>query len=144
MRMATAYNRLPAEGNPRNTEGWALLESARRLQDAQRNGAAETVLAAVRLNWRLWTIFQASLVDPECGVPNELRGNMLSLANFIDRRSAEIIANPKPELLDALVRINLEVGGGMLNTPATDLAVHASAGQAVGPGGEENRARIAG
>jgi flagellar protein FlaF len=115
--MATAYSRLPAEGNPRNTEGWALLESARRLQDAQRNGAAEQVLAAVRLNWRLWTIFQASLLDPQCEVPDSLRGNMLSLANFIDRRSAEIIGDPEPTKLGALININLQIGGGLLATP---------------------------
>ncbi len=126
MRMATAYNRLPAEGNPRNTEGWALLESARRLQDAQRNGAAESVLAAVRLNWRLWTIFQASLVDPECGVPKELRGNMLSLANFIDRRSAEVIGDPLPEKLSALININLQIGGGLLATPKATAPVPAA------------------
>jgi flagellar protein FlaF len=133
--------RRPEPGNPRRTEGWALLEAARRLEEARRIGSGDAVLGAARLNWRLWTIFQASLSDSQCGLPDDLRVKMLSLANFIDRRSAEISAEPKPELLDALVRINLEVGGGMLNAPGADLAVHANAGR---PGGEEKRARIAG
>jgi len=114
---AGTYNRVPAEGNPRQTEGWALLEAARRMQEAQRRGEEEAILTAVRLNWRLWTIFQASLVDPACGVPDGLRSNILSLSNFIDRRSAEIIGNPKPEKVSVLININLQIGGGLLASP---------------------------
>ncbi len=128
----------PAPGNPRRTEGWALLEAARRLDEARKARTGEAVLGAAQLNWRLWTIFQASLSDSHCGLPDDLRVKMLSLANFIDRRSAEIIADPKPELLDALVRINLEVGGGMLNASGAD------AGRVEDIGGEEKRARVAG
>ena len=134
----------PVPGNPRRTEGWALLEAARRLDEARRIRTGAAVLGAAQLNWRLWTIFQASLSNSRCGLPDDLRVKMLSLANFIDRRSAEIIADPKPELLDALVRINLEVGGGMLTTPGADHAVPAAVGQAAGLGGGEKGARLAG
>jgi flagellar protein FlaF len=115
-------DRRPAPGNPRRTEGWALLEAARRLEEARRIRSGDAVLGAAQLNWRLWTIFQTSLSDSRCGLPDDLRVKMLSLANFIDRRSAEIIADPKPERLDALIRINLEVGGGMVNTSDADKA----------------------
>lgn len=114
---ALSYKRFPPEGNPRQTEGWALLESARRMREAQGHGDEDAILAAVRLNWRLWTIFQASLADPACGVPDDLRANMLSLSNFIDRRSAEVLGNPRPDKLGVLVNINLQIGGGLLSTP---------------------------
>jgi flagellar protein FlaF len=110
----TLPNRAPAVGDPRKTESWALLEAARQLEDARRSRSKDAMLAAAGLNWRLWGIFGESLGDPACGLPDDLRVNMLLLANFIDRRSAEILSDPRPERLDALIRINLQVGGGML------------------------------
>jgi flagellar protein FlaF len=129
---AALRNRLPAEGDPRKTESWALLEVARQLEDARRSRSKEAILAAAGLNWRLWIIFGESLGDPACGLPQDLRVNMLLLANFVDRRTAEILSDPRPERVDALVRINLQVGGGMLGKALTDGAA---------PTGRETRAR---
>jgi flagellar protein FlaF len=104
----------PAAGDPRNVEGWALLEAARRLDEARKGGSGEAILRATEVNWRLWTLFQANLGDPRCGLPDAIRRNMLALANFIDRRSADIIAAPNAGKLDALIRIDLEIGGGLM------------------------------
>jgi flagellar protein FlaF len=76
------------------------------------------MLEAVRVNWRLWTILQAELLDPECQLPDELRSNVLSLAQFIDRHTVDIIAEPKPEKLDVLIAINRELAGGLFTIPA--------------------------
>lgn len=110
---AQKYPRLPAQGNPAKTEAWALLESARLMEGAKTGGKAE-LLDAVRRNWRLWTIFQASLVDAECTLPKEVRANLLGLANFIDRHTAQILGNPDPVKLDVLVNINRQIGEGLL------------------------------
>lgn len=110
------YSRVPQPGNPRNTEAWALMEAARRMRDAKAKGK-EDLLKAVRLNWRLWTIFQSNLVDPEAPIPMPIRENMLALSNFVDRRSAEILSNPTPELVDALVNINAQIAGGLMTVP---------------------------
>jgi flagellar protein FlaF len=75
------------------------------------------MLAAVRLNWRLWTIFQAELLDPQCTVPDAVRGNMLSLANFIDKHTVGLIAKPSPEKLDVLISINRELAAGLYQSP---------------------------
>lgn len=113
-------------GNPRETEGRALLEAARRMAEAQKApGDGATLRSAVRLNWRLWTIFQAELSQPDCPMPVELRSNMLNLCNFIDKRVVAILAEPKPELADALININRQVAAGLLTTPG---------GQTDGPG----------
>lgn len=110
------YSRVPQPGNPRNTEAWALMEAARRMRDAKAKGK-EDLLKAVRLNWRLWTIFQSNLVDPEAPIPMPIRENMLALSNFVDRRSAEILSNPTPDLVDALVNINAQIAGGLMTVP---------------------------
>ncbi|RAU23197.1 hypothetical protein CU669_03290 [Paramagnetospirillum kuznetsovii] len=108
------YRSVPAEGNPRETEAWALTETARRLSE----GLSESVsiddfLAAVRLNWRLWTIFQADLSMPDSEVPLEMRQNMLALANFVDKRSVEIIATRNRTLVNALININRQLASGL-------------------------------
>ena len=117
----SAYSNVPsAAADPRQVEGWALTETALRMKAAQREPVDEAaMLHAVRLNWRLWTIFQAAVLDPECPLPIEIRNNLLSLSNFIDRHVAGILADPKPDKLDVLIRINREIAGGLLTMPPT-------------------------
>lgn len=110
---AQKYARMPAPGNPAKTEAWALLESARTME-AEKAGDKAKLLDAVRRNWRLWTIFQASLLDAECTLPKEVRGNLLGLANFIDRHTAQILGDPEPAKIDVLVTINRRIGEGLL------------------------------
>lgn len=123
----SGYNRVPQPGNPRNTEAWALMEAARRMRDAKAAGA-EALIKAVRLNWKLWTIFQSNLVDPEAPIPKPIRENMLTLSNFVDRRSVEILANPEPQLVDALININAQIAGGLMTIPETPATPAPSAG----------------
>jgi len=111
---AQKYQTTPQPGNPARTEAWALLESARDLSHAK-TGPTDRFLAALRRNWRLWTIFQASLLDPACTMPAEIRGNLIGLANFIDKRSAELLAKPDDHgVIDALININVQIGEGLL------------------------------
>ncbi len=110
---AQKYARMPAPGNPAKTEAWALLESARTME-AEKAGDKAKLLEAVRRNWRLWTIFQASLLDAECTLPKEVRANLLGLANFIDRHTAQILGDPEPAKIDVLVTINRRIGEGLL------------------------------
>lgn len=128
---AQRYARTPSAGNPARTEAWALLESARLMEGAKTQGPT-ALLDALRRNWRLWTIFQASLVDAECKLPNEVRGNLLGLANFIDRHTAKLLGNPDPNGVDVLVNINRQIGEGLLEGQRAAGAAAAPAGQAVG------------
>lgn len=105
---------MPGPGNPARTEAWALLEAARELHQA-RTAPIDVLRGALRRNWRLWTIFQANLVDPECQVPTEVRANLLGLSNFIDRHTAELLARPDPVKVDVLVNINRQIAEGLLD-----------------------------
>jgi len=78
------------------------------------------MIAAVRLNWQLWTIIQSELLAPDCPVPTEIRENVLSLSNFIDKHTINFIADPEPGKLEILVSINRELAGGLYETPEQD------------------------
>ena len=117
------YERIKG-ATPRETEGKALAEIARRLYEAQRSGSEEDILAAVRLNLRLWTIFQAELSEPDCPVPVEIRQNILSLSVFIDRHTADLLFRADPRKLDILISINRHIAAGLLTTPPEEAGEH--------------------
>ena len=71
------------------------------------------MLAAARLNWRLWTIIQSELLDPMSTVPLEVRSNVLSLSRFIDAKTVDFVAEPLAGKLDPLIAINRELASGL-------------------------------
>lgn len=127
MSYPTAYTNIPSPGNPRETEAWALTEAARRIAEGQRREDQGALLDAVRLNWRLWTLFQSEIAGGDSTLPQELRQNMLSLCNFVDKTTVEIIADPAPQKADILVTINRHLAAGLFSAmpEAGDVAVPA-------------------
>ena len=100
--------------DPRHVEVLALREIAQRMMNAQKEPVDEDVmLQTVRLNWRLWTIFQVSLLEADCPLPDSIRNNILALSNFVDKHSADIIAFPAPSKLGVLIRINHDLADGL-------------------------------
>lgn len=91
-----------------------MLAQARQGDPAQR---AELIDNAVRHNLRVWTLFQAELLNPEHEMPADLRQNLLNLTAFIDKRSMELFADPQPEKLDILIAINRNIAAGLRGDP---------------------------
>lgn len=116
--LSKTYSTIPQPGNPRLSEAWALMQAALRLKSAQDRADHEEMRAAARLNWKLWTIIQAELLDPECAVPSDIRGNVLSLARFIDQHTVSVLSDPQPESLDVLINIDRQLSAGLYQTPA--------------------------
>ena len=118
----TSYDQIPQPGNPTYTEAWALIETARRMVAPIELGSLEDAdnlvkaRVALRLNWRLWTIFQTELSHEEGAVPDDIRGNMLSLCNFIDKHSVATINNPTVSGIMRLVEINRQIANGLLDS----------------------------
>jgi flagellar protein FlaF len=114
-----AYTKLPETvGNPARTEAWALLEAARMLHQTK-DAPIEDFRAALRKNWRLWTIFQASLLEPDCTLPTPVRSNLLGLSNFIDRQTAGLLAVRDVKKIDALININRQISEGLMEGQRT-------------------------
>jgi len=120
----SSYGRTPQPGNPTYSEAWALVEAARRMAvpitrgDVSQNQALrDEARGALRLNWRLWTIFQTELSVEDAGaVPDGLRGNMLNLCNFVDKQTVECINEPTTEKISALIDINRNIAQGLLES----------------------------
>lgn len=108
-----SYAQPPEKQDPRLIEAWGLTQAALLLRSAKESGDANEMRAALRLNWRLWTIFQAELLAPECTIAADLRSNVLSLAAFIDKRTMALLADTDPAAIDVLVNINRELAMGL-------------------------------
>jgi len=76
--------------------------------------------ASLRLNWRLWTIFQAELTTERSDVPEDLRINMLTLCKFVDKHTVGALVNPTPEAMTVLIDINRNIAAGLAQIPQTD------------------------
>ena len=114
------YQQVPQPGSPTYTEAWALIEAARRMAVAIESGPIDdletrkTVRESLRLNWRLWTIFQAELTVGNGPVPDEIRLNMLNLCKFVDSHTIETMSKPSPEKVATLIDMNRNIASGLL------------------------------
>ena len=101
----------------RQLEAAALFKCARMLESCQRSwdapGRAEALDEALRNNLRLWTLFQAELARPEHEMPADMRLNLLRITRFVDKRTFELMADPQPERIQALIEINRNLGAGL-------------------------------
>lgn len=73
-------------------------------------------MAAVRLNWKLWTIIQADILDDDSPLSLEIRQNLLNLSNFIDKHTVGIITTPDAAKLPSLIDINKNIAAGLFDS----------------------------
>ena len=110
-----------SHASSRVLEADALFKTARMLEECQREWESperpERLRDALRLNQRLWTFFQVELSREDHELPVDLRRDLLRLSGFIDRRTFDVIAAPRPEKLNALIDINRNVASGLSLTP---------------------------
>ena len=117
---AGAYDNNAQQNTPdqRELEGRVLLKSARMMQDLMRewdSRTAEVLEATLLYNRQIWMLFyDTAMGNPEGNRPNDLRSNIINLANFIFKRELEILSNPQKGKLNVLININTEVAAGLL------------------------------
>jgi flagellar protein FlaF len=120
---AEAYSRnQKAALTDREAEAAALMKAAAMLKHCKTNWASperdQNLEKALKFNQRLWTFFQAALVDPENPLPKQIKENVLSLSLFIDKRIFEIMAYPEASKLDILININTNIAAGLKGSAA--------------------------
>ena len=99
-------------------EANALLEAARKMDAYTGNlDDVDAYKAALRLNWRLWTIFQADIASAENPLPVEIKENILSLSVFIDKHTVGALAEPEGGKLKVLIEINRNIAAGLMTVP---------------------------
>jgi len=101
----------------REIEAAALTKAAALLQDCRVNWDApdreQKLSEALEFNQKLWSIFQASLVQPDHPMAPDLRQNILRLGAFIDKRVFELMAFPDLAKLAAIIEINQNLAAGL-------------------------------
>lgn len=131
MKPATGYSNRPVSEDPRDVEAWGLTEAARRLIHARQSPENSDLLRqALSLNQRLWTIFQTSMVDPECPLPRDVRENILALSIIVDRQTFDRLIDLDVTKLDRLIDINRAVATGLSQRPTSDDGTVAAVTQA--------------
>lgn len=71
------------------------------------------LMEALDKNRRLWTIIASAMKEEDCPQPPEIRNNILNLALFVFRRTIDVISEPKPESLNILISINMNIAKGL-------------------------------
>jgi flagellar protein FlaF len=123
MKAPTGYASRPTGSDPRSTEAWALGEASRRLALAARMDDKGVALReALRLNQRLWSIFQAALTEPDCPLPQEIRENVLTLSIMVDRHMLDRLADLDGSKIGPILDINRAIAEGLSNKPAAEAA----------------------
>ncbi len=113
MKPTPTYANKPTSDNPRDVEAWALAEAARRLIAAGHAKDTEALQAALQLNQRLWTIFQAAITEEDCGHPQEVRTNIAALSLLVDRETTARLIDLDFDNIERLVSINRAVASGL-------------------------------
>lgn len=118
MKQPIGYNSKPVASDPRSTEAWALGEASRRLIVASRaDDKGVSMREALRLNQRLWSIFQAALMEPNCPLPLELRQNVLALSVMMDRNIMQRLADLDGTKIQPILDINRSIAEGLAQKP---------------------------
>jgi flagellar protein FlaF len=101
----------------REVEASALTKAALLLQACQDHwempDREQKLLEALEFNQKLWSIFQASLIQPDHPMSAPLRQDILNLSGFIDKRIFELIAFPDRAKLTAIIQINQNLAAGL-------------------------------
>ena len=110
------------ETDQRELEARVLMKAANFMQDLQKdwdNMNGDVLEETLKYNRKIWLMFyDTALENPEGDRPNDLRSNIVNLANFIFKREMEILAAPAKSKLDVLININKEIAAGLMTKQA--------------------------
>lgn len=118
---AEAYGAVAKQtGAPRELEASLLVKAATLLQSAkdQDDGQNLALDTALSYNQRLWSVFASAVADPESPLPIEIKNNIASLSVFIFKQTLDVMTQPAPDKLSALITINRELAAGLRSIEA--------------------------
>ena len=112
---AQAYGNVARQtSSPRELEAHLLLQAASRLQAVHDAWDNEQLNAALLYNRKLWTIFLTTVTDASNPLPAEIRQNVANIGIFVMNHTLATLADPRPEQLNSLIRINRELAAGLM------------------------------
>ena len=105
-------------------ESRALIKTASALNDIKEHWEEKKteLPQALEKNRRLWSILATAMGEPDCPQDKAIKINIINLSIFIFKRINMILGaeDPKPELLNILIDINMNIAKGLSahETPA--------------------------
>jgi flagellar protein FlaF len=123
---ADLYNTNIQKNTPdqRELEAHVLLKSAKFLTTLQKdwdNVTPDILEDTLKYNRQIWMMFYDTAIEnTEGNRPNDLRSNIINLANFIFKREVEVMSKPTKEKLNVLISINREIAAGLMTKQASN------------------------
>jgi flagellar protein FlaF len=113
---AQAYQQTAkAVESPREREAVLLMRAAAMMQALRDDWDAntETVSHALMFNRKLWSVFLTSATSEDNPLPAQARQNIANLGLFVMNQTREMLLQPEPQKLDALININRQLAVGL-------------------------------
>lgn len=144
---ADAYgkNSAAAATDQRTLEGRALMKAAEKLQtlsdrlDNDESIPLEEIDDTLTYNRKLWTVFASDAADGSHDLPQEIKNNIANIAVFIFKRTVEVLADPQPQRISALIDINRQIASGLLKKPPQEAGKDAETQEAKQQGAEDKK-----
>ena len=113
---STAYAKTAKETlAPRELEASLLLKAAAKLQavhDSWHDKPAG-LSDALMYNRKLWTVFIDAVTRDDSRLPAPVRDNLTKLGMFVMSETFSLMTKPKPEHVEALIKINRGIAAGL-------------------------------
>jgi flagellar protein FlaF len=114
MKAPNGYTSRPGGDDPAQHRGLGLGRGFARLAlAAKMSDGGEALREALRLNQRLWSIFQAALSEPDCPLPKDVRDNVLTLSLMIDRHVMARLGDLDGSKIQPILDINRAIAEGL-------------------------------
>jgi flagellar protein FlbT len=113
---ASAYAKATVEtASPRALEANLLLQAAAKLQAVHDSWSDKPrgLDDALLYNRRLWTIFIDAVSNDSNKLPKETRDNIKRLGIYVMAETFSLMTKPKPEHLQAIIKINRGLAAGL-------------------------------
>ncbi|MBQ9235741.1 MAG: flagellar biosynthesis regulator FlaF [Alphaproteobacteria bacterium] len=93
----------------------ALVKSSAALNQLKENWEErrKELPQVLEKNRRLWVFLASGARDEACPHNLTVRQNIINLANFIFKRTYEVLSHPSPEKLEVLININMQIANGL-------------------------------
>ena len=105
-------------GSQRELEARILLKANRMMKqliDGWEDRPKELLEETLKYNRQVWLLFyDTALENKDTERPNELRSNIVNLANFIFKREIEILSDPQKDKFNILININTQISAGLM------------------------------
>lgn len=102
----------------RKLEASVLVTAMHMLKSCQDNwndfNRESKLKEALNYNQSVWSILQDELSKPDNPLPLEIRQNILNLSLFVDKKIMEAFADPTPDKLTPIIRVNANIAAGLL------------------------------